>query len=374
MHLGMTGMVHLRGIDLPLVMMENGGDLQVKNKIKAESDGFYAINDGKEEDSQEWPPRFTKFELTFSSPGSCDPSVELAFTDPRRLARVRLIEGIERDLDLYSQGPLAELGPDYSKQNHPETHSVLSRQAFHEFIASRQAAIKSLLLNQAHFAGVGNWVLDEILFHAKVHPGQVMAQMRDDADFEATLDRLYDALIYICQESVRLEGSLSKFPNDWLMLHRWGKRRQRGQLQTMADGRELDFVTVGGRTSCFAPSVQVLGGLAAKKEKVKEKGEERVRHPKLVKTVASQAVPQKKLRGETLLQDGEKTVLVWTLDSIGDKKEIGLMKPQSTVKVKAGQLGEKRKRQTPSISKTESSREPAGATRKSRRLLDSKTK
>lgn len=360
-------MVRLRGIDLPLVMMENGGDVQVKNKIKAESEGPDTIsggeNGGKEkEDSQDWPPRFTKFELTFSSPGSCEPSIQFAFTDPRRLARVRLIEGVERDADLYSHNPLAELGPDYSKVDNPETHAVLSRQAFREFIGSRQAPIKSLLLNQAHFAGVGNWVLDEILFHAKVHPGQVMARMREEVDFEATSNRLYDVLIRVCQESVRLEGDLSKYPSDWLMLHRWGKRRQRGQIQTLADGRELEFATIGGRTSCFVPSVQTLRNMTTK---IQEKSKKDVEPAKPGESDRTKKEVENDLRGETLLQDDEKTVLVWTLESMKIEKSPQL----ATAGAGASRA---RKRQTRSITYPQTSRGAPRTARKSRRLLNCK--
>lgn len=346
MHLGMTGMVRLKGVHSRLVMMENGGDKIVKEMIKREVGGdpdsevkgmtalkskvnesvvssnstvksekeIYSkkevaleseancsevelergVNLPREDESEmkmesirseasleietnhgengdpstsnrysitqnvdEWPPRFTKFELKFlSSTGQC---LQMAFTDPRRLARVRVVHGIHSDNDLYVQSPLAELGPDYSKLKHPPTHLPLSVDAFGDFLKTRMAPIKSLLLNQALFAGVGNWVLDEILFHAKVHPGQVVAKWRDDPDFAAVCCNLYNALVHVCLESVRLEGDSSRFPHDWLMLHRWGKRRHRDETQMLPDGRELAFVTVGGRTSCFVPRLQVIG-------------------------------------------------------------------------------------------------------------------
>ena len=55
--------------------------------------------------SEEWPPRFCKLEITFGSDGDGE-AVGLAFTDPRRLGRIRL-----RD-DPLNQPPIVKLGSD----------------------------------------------------------------------------------------------------------------------------------------------------------------------------------------------------------------------------------------------------------------------
>lgn len=58
------------------------------------------------------------------------------------------------------------------------------------------------------------------------------------------------------------------FPENWLMLHRWGKRRK-GEKQKTAEGYVVDHVTVGGRTSSYVPELQKLkkeANVKAKKE------------------------------------------------------------------------------------------------------------
>lgn len=65
---------------------------------------------------------------------------------------------------------------------------------------------------------------------------------------------LHRALLYVTKFAVDVEADSSKFPGNWLMLHRWrlGKKTG-GQLPT---GEKVEFVKVGGRTSAFVQSVQ----------------------------------------------------------------------------------------------------------------------
>ena len=55
------------------------------------------------------------------------------------------------------------------------------------------------------------------------------------------IQQLYDSLI-MCEEAVRVEGDVAKFPDDWLMLHRWGKGRKEKKTP---NGYILDHITVG---------------------------------------------------------------------------------------------------------------------------------
>jgi hypothetical protein len=69
-------------------------------------------------------------------------------------------------------------------------------------------------------------------------------------------------------------GNTAAFPEDWLMLHRWGKRRK-NEVQKTADGHALDHITVGGRTSCYVPALQKIRGSArttARKPAAKKRG------------------------------------------------------------------------------------------------------
>ncbi|XBA49175.1 hypothetical protein SBP28_003711 [Candidozyma auris] len=223
MHFGMTGMIKLRDIESHLIFMEGGGDKKVLDRIvqKDLSEGTTEDENSTkkgpkkapiETDAQaEWPPRFTKFELKLENGNSEEnaqsngngteqvfKTLDFAFTDPRRLGR-------------------------------------------------------SLLLDQEHFAGVGNWVSDEVLYHAKIHPNETISSKLDNPSDEV-LQALYDALIYVMEESVRVEGNVHRLPEHWLMIYRWGKGRK-VKAKTKA-GHVVDHITVGGRTSCFVPQIQ----------------------------------------------------------------------------------------------------------------------
>lgn len=94
-------------------------------------------------DDVTWPPKFTKFILHFNDEHA------LAFTDPRRFAKMRLQTNPE------SQAPILGLGFD-------PLHSMPTLDVFLGILGKRQGPIKSVLLDQAFCAGIGNWVADEV--------------------------------------------------------------------------------------------------------------------------------------------------------------------------------------------------------------------
>jgi formamidopyrimidine-DNA glycosylase len=63
----------------------------------------------------------------------------------------------------------------------------------------------------------------------------------------------------------------SKFPEEWLFKHRWGKGKK-DSLATLPNGAKITFLTVGGRTSCVIPSVQKKTGAVAGDVKEPEGG------------------------------------------------------------------------------------------------------
>ncbi|KAI3404221.2 hypothetical protein KGF56_002982 [Candida oxycetoniae] len=299
MHFGMTGMIKIKNVKSHLVFMENGGDkkfLAKEDDKKADAEVQAQAQTQKVESDKDWPPRFTKFDLQLVKQGG-EATLEVAFVDPRRLARIRLIddERAQTDEGLLQTPPLNLLGPDYSKspkfiKSHskfvfgdpdPDNHGRprLNIHDFNKLVLSRKKAIKSLLLDQAFFAGVGNWVADEVLFHAKVHPNEVLSSeiQYKSGLIHPVIQRLYDSLIYVCEESVKVEGSVRHFPEHWLMRHRWGKARKKQGPSRTHEGFVLDHITVGGRTSCFAPEVQKL---LKSEETVKQEPKKRIKQSK----------------------------------------------------------------------------------------------
>lgn len=248
------------------------GRIAAKDQITANEDTANEKITAQQNEAHDepWPPRYSKFELELEKDGS---TIQLSFADPRRLGRVRVLwgEGFSSDTELMAQEPLARLGPDYSKpavlpffaragapytagDPDPDPHGR-PRLAYDEFartVLARKRPIKALLLDQAHFAGVGNWVGDEILHQARLHPADVLAtHIQDPAD--PRLVELYHSVIYVMEHSVAVEGSIERFPRHWLMPHRWGKR---DKARARTDLGAVEFETVGGRTSCFVPAVQ----------------------------------------------------------------------------------------------------------------------
>jgi formamidopyrimidine-DNA glycosylase len=98
---------------------------------------------------------------------------------------------------------------------------------------------------------------DEILYNAKLHPEQY-----SDTFSSAQLKQLHTSILYVCQTAVDLLADSSKFPEEWLFKHRWGKGKK-DSVSTLPNGAKITFLTVGGRTSCVVPSVQKKTGAVA---------------------------------------------------------------------------------------------------------------
>ncbi|GFH14858.1 H2TH domain-containing protein, partial [Haematococcus lacustris] len=136
-----------------------------------------------------WPPKFCKLDLEFHD------GVRMAFTDPRRFGKIQFLDN-------------------------PST--------------------------QGFTAGIGNWVADEVLYQARVHPEQLVADMP-----EAQVEAVHTAIREVCQTAVAANADSDMFPASWLFHARWT-----GKRASMCNGKPVEFVTVGSRTSAFVPSLQ----------------------------------------------------------------------------------------------------------------------
>jgi formamidopyrimidine-DNA glycosylase len=95
----------------------------------------------------EWPPKFWKFVLQLKE----DPKCEIAFVDPRRLGRIRLVDVAAEEMRKTT--PLKENGPDPVIDKDILTVEWLSAK-----LRSKKVPVKALLLDQANISGIGNWV------------------------------------------------------------------------------------------------------------------------------------------------------------------------------------------------------------------------
>ena len=183
-----------------------------------------------EVDTTSWPPRFAKLVVEFDS------GVALAYTDPRRFGKVRLVRG-----DVRMSPPISQLGFD-------PLLAMPNADAFVAAYAKRAAPIKAALLDQKIAAGVGNWIADEVLYQARVHPETPAKQLS-----RAQLERIRTEMGNVVRKSVEANADADAFPEDWLFHRRWGK------VAGSVNGSRIEFITVGGRTTAFVPALQKKG-------------------------------------------------------------------------------------------------------------------
>ena len=105
---------------------------------------------------------------------------------------------------------------------------------------------RRLLLDQSFLAGIGNWIADEVLYQARVHPESSASAL----DAEA-VRRLHKAIVDVLALAVKVEADHTKFPSDWLFHFRWGKGKGKS---VDAAGNAIEFVTVRARARRGAPA------------------------------------------------------------------------------------------------------------------------
>lgn len=120
---------------------------------------------------------------------------------------------------------------------------------------------------------------DEILYHARLHPECYTHNLE-----EAHVADLHKALCYVTKTAVETDADSSKFPTNWLMLHRWGKGKKDKSANRLPTGEPIEFITVGGRTSAYVRELQrkvgpVAGGAETsgssnKRKRVKQENSE----------------------------------------------------------------------------------------------------
>jgi formamidopyrimidine-DNA glycosylase len=174
-------------------------------------------------------PRFWKVEIRMED------GRRLALPDARRFGRIRLQDDPERE------PPVSRLGldPFVGLPAAAELRRLLER---------RQAPIKAVLLDQAVFAGVGNWIADEVLYQARIRPDRPAAGLS-----EVEVRGLRRRLLAIVRRAVAVGADSDRFPRGWLFHHRW---RRNAEART-ALREKIVHETIGGRTTAWVPTRQL---------------------------------------------------------------------------------------------------------------------
>lgn len=140
--------------------------------------------------------------------------------------------------------------------------AILSKEFTVEAVAAflkrrGRAPIKAVMLMQERFPGVGNWMADEILWRAAIHPRRLAGSLKP-----AEIKTLWRECRTVCRDALRrIAGQGGKLPPDlnihipdtWLFNHRW---RPGGTCPKT--GQPLAHATIGGRTTCWSPARQKM--------------------------------------------------------------------------------------------------------------------
>ncbi|XP_061348011.1 formamidopyrimidine-DNA glycosylase-like isoform X1 [Gastrolobium bilobum] len=216
-------------------------------------------------DEDEWPSKYSKVFIKL------DDGLELSFTDKRRFAKVRLLK------DPTSVPPISELGPDALSE-------PMTLKEFTESLHKKKTEIKALLLDQSYISGIGNWIADEVLYQARIHPRNIASSLSEES-----CSTLYKCIKEVIQFAVEVDADCSCFPLEWLFHFRWGKKpgkinvevgadssqfptswifhsREKKPGKAFVDGKKIDFMAAGGRTTAYVPELQKQTGSQDAKE------------------------------------------------------------------------------------------------------------
>jgi formamidopyrimidine-DNA glycosylase len=161
--------------------------------------------------------------------------LQLVFSDPRIFGRIHYAE---------SKTP-----PAWWSDLPPQILSdAFTEELMQRFLERRaRAPIKSVLLMQQRFPGIGNWMADEILWRARLHPATPSGKIGPKQARE-----LYRRIREVCRDALMVIGTdWSTPPDSWLFNHRW----KDGGVCPKTDC-PLVREKIGGRTTCWSPEWQ----------------------------------------------------------------------------------------------------------------------
>jgi formamidopyrimidine-DNA glycosylase len=191
------------------------------------------------------PEAHTHLQIAFDS------GTLLRFVDARKFGRVYLF------------GSLPELEAFLAQRLGPDSLSDLDEKLFAARIHGRRGRIKSLLLDQAFVAGVGNLYADEALWAARVHPLRTA-----DSLSRAEVRRLGGAVREVLTLAIERRGtSFSNYRDaddepgeNQGFLNAYGREAQ----PCPRCGRPIQRIVIGARSSYFCPRCQKLPSQAAR--------------------------------------------------------------------------------------------------------------
>jgi len=167
---------------------------------------------------------------------------QLALCDARKFAKVVLFPTNQ----LSKLNDLKKLGPEPFDKN-------FTLNFFEEKLKQRKGEIKTLLMDQTFFAGVGNIYSDEILWTAGIHPLRQASKLNS-----SEIKKIYQSIRPILSKAIELRGdsySDYRVPSG----AKGGYQRIQKAYQLTGtecqkkDGGIIEKIKVGGRSAHFCP-------------------------------------------------------------------------------------------------------------------------
>ncbi len=169
-------------------------------------------------------PKYTRVVVNFVS------GYQMAITSLRKFGKTLIVD----DPSLYKKD--IKLGVDAMD---------IKFESFVQNIRKSAMPIKSRLLMQSCVAGIGNWIADEMLYQAKIHPSSISNQLGD-----IQLELLYEVMQEIMQTAIRLQSNFDIFPDGYLV-----KNRKKGEI-CFHTGKEIEKSEINGRGTYYSPHWQ----------------------------------------------------------------------------------------------------------------------
>ena len=161
----------------------------------------------------------------------------LVFQDPRQFGKLSLDKG-EKEPDWWRNLPPSMLSEEFTLDYLKATMKRHGRQP-----------IKALLLDQRYFQGMGNWMADEVLWRAGIHPAQRNGDIKPSKH-----KTLHEQIVFVAKGAMESVGKYGGDPPEgWLFHVRW-----KDGLLCPRTGEALMREKIGGRTTCWSPGIQSL--------------------------------------------------------------------------------------------------------------------
>ncbi|XP_019448079.1 PREDICTED: formamidopyrimidine-DNA glycosylase isoform X3 [Lupinus angustifolius] len=148
--------------------------------------------------------------------------------------------------------PISELGPD-------ALFEPMTLEEFTQSLHKKKTEIKALLLDQSFISGIGNWVADEVLYQARIHPRQGASSLSEES-----CSALHKCIKEVIEKATEVGADSSQFPISWIF-----HSREKKPGKAFVDGKTIEFITAGGRTTAYVPELQKLSGSQEVKETAK---------------------------------------------------------------------------------------------------------